>query len=104
GQERIAVFSPERAIRSVAAISGGALLRALNAASTSMRPNPNTLFGTCVAVSPAQPCALVNGTAVRSSTDSVSSTLPRNSGYADHNKATAPATCGAAIEVPLRNA
>ena len=33
----------------------------------------------------------------------VRSTLPRKGGYADHSSATAPATCGVAIEVPLKN-
>src|SRR4029077_9199688 len=70
------------------------------APSTSRRPHPKTACGTSPPAYAPQVWSTVRATAPRSSAASVRSTSPASSGSADHNRATAPATCGAAADVP----
>ena len=69
----------------------------VTAANTSSRPSPYMLLFSGV---PPQVRSFTS-TAVRSSSARVAVRSPVSSGTADHSSATAPATCGEAIEVPL---
>ena len=66
----------------------------------SRRPHPKTGFGTSEPEKDPQSTSLVSGTAERSRRSSVASTSPRSLGTADQISAIAPATCGAAADVP----
>ena len=70
-----------------------------------MRPEPKWLFGTWSMPPHCVPFETVTfGLAVCCSTCRVAAVSRASGGRADHNRATTPATCGAAIEVPLRAA
>lgn len=78
---------------------------ASTAAYASTRPKPNALLGTTVVEIPPQVWAGLTMTAVLvvpSRIARVVAMSPTRSGRADHRRATAPATCGVAIEVPLQ--
>ena len=70
------------------------------AAATSSRPHPKIGFGIEEPGTPPQSCSDVSRTAVARSNSSVSGTRPASVGTADHSSATAPDTCGVAMEVP----
>lgn len=65
-------------------------------------PWPKVLFGRAVPATPPQVCVLVLGVAVRLIASSVAGILPMSSGFADQSRATKPATCGPAMDVPLQ--
>jgi len=67
------------------------------------RPQPKNGFGTSSPEYPPQNDVRRSGTAPISSSCSVRSTSPSRSGAADHRSAIAPATWGAAPEVPLKD-
>ncbi len=69
----------------------------VTAASTSRRPSPHTPLSAAV---PPQARSAVS-TAVRSRRSRVRAMSETRAGLADHMRATAPATCGAAIDVPF---
>ena len=71
---------------------------AVTAASALSFPSPQTLLSAAV---PPQ-VVLLTSVAVWSRSVSVAATLPRSSGEIDQMSATVPATCGDAIDVPLR--
>ena len=70
------------------------------AAKMSRRPQPKTGFGTAVPGIPPHCWSDVRGTAVARRSSSVSGTWPASHGAADQRSATAPETCGVAIDVP----
>src|SRR5215211_5596895 len=72
------------------------------AAATSSVPKPQSAFG--VPIVPNVALASDTGWAPVLSAVSVAATSPFSAGTADHSSATAPATCGPAIDVPLNDA
>ncbi len=63
-------------------------------------PYPKTAFGIAVPGKLPQLCVLVRCVAFWVRYDCVNGMLPINDGFACHRRATAPATSGAAIDVP----
>jgi hypothetical protein len=75
----------------------------LTAAEASTKPQPKWLLGTWSVPPQSSPFAAVTfRLAVLVRISFVAAMFLASSGWADHNRATTPATCGPAIEVPLR--
>jgi hypothetical protein len=72
------------------------------AARASIRPQPKELLGTEVGMSSPQLWAVVRPTALAMTISSIRRTSPARSGSAEISRATSPATCGPAIDVPER--
>src|SRR4051812_24495763 len=74
-----------------------------SAASASTRPQPEELFGGEPLGVPPHVCPglTVTGAQVEIRKDSIESGSPLSCGFAERNSAATPATCGAAMLVPL---